>query len=241
MGLRGCASSARARPPILNLPNGVLSGMANPRVFTIPASAPFLPTLIRALIDGKLVPGFPAGRDPLALAGATLYLPTRRACRLARDLFLDVTGDERRDPAAHRRRSATSTRTRSSSPRRRPAPSRPTRWICRTALGGLERRMLLAQLVLQWAAASRRDKKDEAPLVANNPASALALADDLARLMDDMTTRAGAVGPARRARAGRARPLLAAHARIPEDRPRGLAGHPRRARPRSSRPRAATR
>ena len=28
-----------------------------------------------------------------------------------------------------------------------------------------------------------------APLVANNPASALALADDLARLMDDMTTR----------------------------------------------------
>src|SRR6266571_4812855 len=63
-----------------------------PRVFTIPASAPFVPTLIRALIGGTLVPGFPAGRDPLALAGATLYLPTRRACRLARDRFLDVTG-----------------------------------------------------------------------------------------------------------------------------------------------------
>src|SRR5262249_56643287 len=29
----------------------------------------------------------------------------------------------------------------------------------------------------------------EAPLVANNPAAALALADDLARLIDDMTTR----------------------------------------------------
>src|SRR4051794_14274752 len=66
--------------------------MANPRVFTIPASAPFVPTLIRALIDGTLVPGFPAGHDPLALAGATLYLPTRRACRLVRDVFLDVTG-----------------------------------------------------------------------------------------------------------------------------------------------------
>src|SRR5262249_58089799 len=62
-----------------------------PRVFPIPASTPFVPTLIRALIDGTLVPGFPAARDPLALAGATLYLPTRRACRLARDLFLDVT------------------------------------------------------------------------------------------------------------------------------------------------------
>jgi ATP-dependent helicase/nuclease subunit B len=49
------------------------------RVFTIPASAPFLRTLIRALVDGVLVPGFPATGDPLALASATLYWPTRRA------------------------------------------------------------------------------------------------------------------------------------------------------------------
>src|SRR5258705_2157458 len=65
-----------------------------PHVFTIPASAPFIPTLIEALIGGRLVAGFPAARDPLALARATLYLPTRRACRLARDTFLDVTGDD---------------------------------------------------------------------------------------------------------------------------------------------------
>ena len=39
---------------------------ARPNVFTIPASAPFVPTLIRALIEGKLVPGFPAVHDPLA-------------------------------------------------------------------------------------------------------------------------------------------------------------------------------
>src|ERR1700751_3537657 len=64
----------------------------SPRVFTIPPSAPFLPTLIDALTSGKL--GFAAARDPLALAAATLYLPTRRACRLARDAFLGVmTGD----------------------------------------------------------------------------------------------------------------------------------------------------
>src|SRR4051795_6980746 len=68
--------------------------MARPRVFTIPASVPFLPTLIRSLLDGTLVVGFPASGDPLALAGATLYLPTRRACRLARDMFLDVTGPQ---------------------------------------------------------------------------------------------------------------------------------------------------
>jgi ATP-dependent helicase/nuclease subunit B len=58
-----------------------------------------------------------------------------------------------------------------------------------TAIGGLERRMLLVRLVLKWAGSLAPDKKDEAPLVAGNPASALALADDLARLMDDMTTR----------------------------------------------------
>src|SRR5262245_12196229 len=60
-----------------------------PRVFTIPASAPFLPTLIGALRDCRLG----VGADPLALAQATLFLPTRRACRLAHELFLDVTGE----------------------------------------------------------------------------------------------------------------------------------------------------
>src|SRR5512146_1032468 len=59
-------------------------------IFTIPASAPFLPTLIAALRAGKLLSGFPASDDPLELARLTLYLPTRRACRLARAAFLDA-------------------------------------------------------------------------------------------------------------------------------------------------------
>ncbi|MGZ3327602.1 MAG: double-strand break repair protein AddB, partial [Xanthobacteraceae bacterium] len=162
--------------------------MANPRVFTIPASAPFVPTLIRALMDGTLVPGFPAGEGPLALADATLYLPTRRACRLVRDVFLDVTkasaailprivaiGDVDEDEIAFAQ-AATGALAGA-------ALDLPT------AVGGLERRLLLTQLVLRWAASITPSKKDEAPIVAGNPASALALADDLARLMDDMTTR----------------------------------------------------
>src|SRR5471032_2849848 len=65
-----------------------------PNVFNIPASAPFFPVLVDGLRAGKLVPGFPASREPLELARATLYLPTRRACRLARDVFLDrLDGD----------------------------------------------------------------------------------------------------------------------------------------------------
>ncbi len=162
--------------------------MAPPQVFTIPASAPFVPTLIRALVDGRLVPGFPAAHDPLALANATLYLPTRRACRLVRDVFLDVTGasaailprivpigdvDEDEIAFAQAATGALAADALDLLP----------------AIGGLKRRMLLAQQVLRWAASLEPDQLGEAPLVANNPASALALADDLARLIDDMTTR----------------------------------------------------
>jgi ATP-dependent helicase/nuclease subunit B len=162
--------------------------MAIPRVFTIPSSVPFLPTLIRALIGGELVAGFPAGRDPLALAAATLYLPTRRACRSARDIFLDVTkdatailprivalGDVDEDEIAFAQAA--------------------TRELAATdldlqpALGELERRLLLARLVRKWAAGIAPESMGEASLVANNPVSALALAGDLARLIDDMTTR----------------------------------------------------
>ena len=84
-------------------------------------------------------------------------------------------------------------------------------------LGGLEQRMLLAQLVLKWAGRIRPAKKGASALVASNPASALALADDLARLMDDMTTR-GVRGIGSTSWCPSARPLLAAHPRIPEDR-----------------------
>jgi ATP-dependent helicase/nuclease subunit B len=157
------------------------------RVFTIPASRPFLPTLIAALVEGRLVEGYRPGPDPLALASATLYLPTRRACRLARDAFLDVLktdavvlprilaiGDLDEDEISFAE-AATGTLAAA-------ALDLPP------ALGGLARRMLLAKLVLKWAE-RLRPRGGETPLVVHSPASALGLADDLARLMDDMTTR----------------------------------------------------
>src|SRR6202051_3465586 len=59
------------------------------RVFSVPVSAPFLRTVIAALADGRLIDGFkPRGR-PADLAQATLYLPTRPAGRMAREIFLD--------------------------------------------------------------------------------------------------------------------------------------------------------
>jgi inactivated superfamily I helicase len=45
--------------------------MASPRVFSIAASTPFVPTLIRALLEGTLVPGF--------LAAISQQIQSRRA------------------------------------------------------------------------------------------------------------------------------------------------------------------
>ena len=157
-----------------------------PRVFTIPPSAPFLPTLIKAMMAGKL--GFRSPEDPLALAAVTLYLPTRRACRLARDAFLDALdvdaailprivpiGDIDEDELVFAEMAAGAIAA--------DALALPP------ALGGSERRLLLAQLVRTWARAPEVRGAQGMPLVAQTPAAASALADDLARLIDDMTMR----------------------------------------------------
>ena len=122
------------------------------RVFSVPVSVPFLRTVIAALVDGRLVEGFEARRDPLNLARATLYLPTRRAGRLAREIFLD----ELKTDAAILPRIV--------------------------ALGDIdEDELAFAEGAEQFSGV--------APLVVGGPASTLALAGDLARLMDDMVTR----------------------------------------------------
>jgi len=157
-----------------------------PRVFTIPASAPFLPTLIEALSNGKL--GFALGDDPLALAAATIYLPTRRACRLMRDAFLDrlkgdaailprivAIGDIDEDEIAFAEAAT--------------GEIAAEALALPPALGALERRLLLTQLIAKWAASPELHGASGSPLVAQTPAAACALADDLARLIDDMTTR----------------------------------------------------
>jgi ATP-dependent helicase/nuclease subunit B len=144
---------------------------------------PLLRSVIAALVDGRLVDGFEARKDPLNLARATLYLPTRRAGRLAREIFLDelrtdaailprivALGDIDEDELAF---SEGSEQFGGIAPLDIPP-----------RLGELERRLTLARLVAAWA-----KSPVSAPLVVGGPASTLALAGDLARLMDDMATR----------------------------------------------------
>ena len=153
------------------------------RVFSVPVSVPFLRSVIAALIDGRLVQGFTARTDPARLAEATLYLPTRRAVRVAREVFLEelktdaavlprITplGDIDEDELAFAEEAEQFAGA--------AAMDIPPR------LGELDRRLTLAKLVAAWS-------KGEvlAPLVVGGPASTLALASDLARLMDDIVTR----------------------------------------------------
>ena len=157
-------------------------------VFTIPASAPFLAVLIDALRAGRLVPGFPANADPLELARATIYLPTRRACRLARDVFLDRLGTDaailpRLVPLGDIDEDEIAFAEAATAELAEAALAIPK------AIDSLERRLLLAELILKWANSPEVRGAEGSPLIANTPSAALGLADDLARLMDDMTTR----------------------------------------------------
>jgi ATP-dependent helicase/nuclease subunit B len=153
------------------------------RVLSVPVSVPFLRSVIAALIDGRLVEGFEARSNPARLADATLYLPTRRAMRLARELFLDelkteavilprivALGDIDEDELIFADEADTF-----GSAEPLDIPPR---------LSELERRLTLARLVAAWAKGPVL-----APLVIGGAASTLALAGDLARLMDDMVTR----------------------------------------------------
>lgn len=156
-------------------------------VYNVPASAPFLRTVISALVDGRLIEGFEARQAPESLARATIYLPTRRAVRIARDVFLDVLNSE---AALLPRMVPLGDIDEDELIFAQAASNAPEKAIeLPAALDGLQRRLTLAQLILAWSTQLKPGDGADSPLVISGPASALALADDLARLMDDMQTR----------------------------------------------------
>ena len=185
------------------------------RVFTIPASAPFLPTLIEALVGGKL--GMRIADDPLTLAATTLYLPTRRACRLMRDAFLDVLktdaailprivalGDIDEDEIAFAEAAT--------------GDLAADALALPPALGGLERRLLLTELVAKWASSPEfawRERQSAGRANARGSVRACRRSRAPDRRHDD-TRRI--VGSPRRSRARHVRPVLAEDVEVSADR-----------------------
>ncbi len=175
-------------------PRAARRGERRARVFNIATGATFLPTLADALLAGRVVPGFPDAADPLSLSRATIYLPTRRAARALATLLA-----ERFAPApvllprlvplgdVDDAELALSVEDEAA-----PFLAPGVDAELAPPLGEAERRLVLTRLVLAWARAVDRAllrlDAHEPLLVPASPADALALAGDLARLMDSLTT-----------------------------------------------------
>lgn len=158
-----------------------------PRLYTVPPTAPFLDTLARAVLAGDLPA--PGGTPPAALdlPGWTILLPTRRACRALREAFLAAAGSQA-----------------AMLPRIRPIgdideeegffaeagdlEQGELALELPPAIGDLERRLILSELVLAWSR-TRAERGQAGDLFATlppaaTPAQAVNLAGALARLMD---------------------------------------------------------
>jgi ATP-dependent helicase/nuclease subunit B len=162
--------------------------LRDPRVFTIAPGAPFLDTLARALLDGRLVPGFPGPGAPEALARAVIYLPTQRAARaLATRLSELVSGDAALLPRIVPLGEADDAELELAAGLLEHADPQA---LIAPPIAPLERRLLLAGLIQAFARSLALEVRSEATrdfLIPTSAADAVALAADLEALMDDFT------------------------------------------------------
>ncbi|MDB5508724.1 MAG: Double-strand break repair protein AddB, partial [Hyphomicrobiales bacterium] len=172
--------------------------VATPRVLTIHPGSPFLATFAEHFLAGRVVPGVGLDAGPLALAAATLYVPTRRAARalsgeLARRLPGPAALLPRIVPLGHLETIETGLIFNAGGLEigDGPVPGIPD------AIGVIDRRMVLARLVVAWAEKLQhaithvqdnvvRTDVREPLLVTRAPAQAWHLAGDLAGLVDEM-------------------------------------------------------
>ncbi len=151
----------------MSAPHGLLEGPA-PRLRAVPASAPFLDTLAAAMIAALA-----RDDDPFALSDALVFLPNRRAARGLIDAFAARLGGAALLPTIR--------------PLGDPhADDDPDVWGADPIsadilppIDKMQRRLQLASLI------RRRDKAENG---VEDPARAIALADELAKLLDSAAT-----------------------------------------------------
>lgn len=166
---------------------------ANPRLFTVPPGAPFLPTLVDALLEGRLIPGFSRAVGPMGLSDATIYVPTRRSGRALATAFAEGVGASGTflpqilplgDMDALEAGSLLD-------------DSRFDGEVGAMAIDPLARRMVLTKLILGWSHSVRHamlplghrgggGEPDEVLLVASTAVDAWHLSGELAGLLDEM-------------------------------------------------------
>ena len=156
-----------------------------PAIASIPPGAPFLPTLVNALLSGDLVDGYAPGNDPLALSVATIWVPTRRAAReLATEFVrrldgqtallptIRALGDVDDEGLFFEQTDALEV-------------------DLQASISGMQRQLTLAKLIAGWAGALKDRQRyhgDGALMIPATMADACWFAQDLARLMDMVTT-----------------------------------------------------
>ena len=170
--------------------------MAKERLYSIDPGAPFLATLSQAVLSGAIFPEISRDNGPLALAGATIYVPTQRAARALKAQFAADFGGALLLPRIAPLGALDDSETRALFD----VPENLFEFgdDIPEAIGELERRMQLMRLVLGWseavrhaivsvdAAGRRFTDETEALLVAATPADAFQLAGALASLIDEM-------------------------------------------------------
>ncbi len=164
-------------------------------IFTIAPGAPFLKTFAEAFLEGRVVEGFSRKLGPLALAEATIYVPTRRAARALTDELARALGGgsallPQILPLGALEETETSLIFDEAADFGRPLD-------LPQAAGEVMRRMQLSELILAWAQALRHaivrvgpkgvevDQR-ESILVAATPADAWNLSGELAGLIDEL-------------------------------------------------------
>lgn len=157
------------------------------QVYSIPAGAPFLPTLADAILSGRLVPI--GSGDPLALAEITILLPTRRAVRALREVLIERLGGKAAILPSIRPIGDVDEEDHLLGPA---AESNVDRLVLPLSISRLARHLALTRLTLQWGRTVRREILGLAPgeplLIPAFAADAAKLSTDLARLLDDLAT-----------------------------------------------------